>query len=561
MRKVKNIAIVAVFLSLLVTHTSCHKIDISQFAAGDCFKTQINGKEIVIRLDGIQSDQIAVSYFYASTLFADQHLCTVELKRNGGVLRTAELTNPVRINCKVENDRLIVLCKSLKLPHEIVLEKCPPVDTTLFHRQLCVPLYKVKVTSNVEYARADGYWTSYPDEDKGFAEIYTQRLSDLVKMEDQSLRMDIYEPLDSSANRHPLMLLIHGGAFYNGDKQDETYVKWCRHFASLGYVAVSLNYRMGFLPYKNAIDCAGYRATQDANAALRFLLHHAKKYRINPDWMFTWGTSAGAITALNVAFMNDKNRPESVTKEGKIRKLAPNYTETFRVRAVANMWGAVHDTTILANSRTAVISFHGDADGIVPYGYGIPFKDMLTSSLKGGVKNTISRVIPGQNEGKKGINNAIEKVVGLGESLVSPAWDLVVSPMYGSACIHKYLTRHGVRSKLFTVAGASQHSLHVDEHRNIVPYFYTIQDSVAQFFYTEIVSQPVNLRHESPQSLCFRINNANVSEVHWKVEGGVLVETSDSRARVVFFKDAKRHTIRVCGKYKNGIEFCETMNL
>lgn len=559
MKKFKNIAIVIVFLSLLVTHTSCHKIDVSPFAAGDCFMTQINGKEIVIRLDNIQSDRITASYFYTNTLFADPHPCSVRLKRKGGILKTAELRRPVRINYNVENDRLIVMCKSPKLPHEIVLEECSPVDTTLFNRQLCTPLYEVKVTPDVEYARADGYWTSYPDEDKRFAEIYTQRLPDLLKMEEQSLRMDIYEPLDRPENLHPLILLIHGGAFYNGDKQDITYEKWCRHFASLGYVAVSLNYRMGFLlPYKDAIDCAGYRATQDANAALRYLMHHADFYRINPDLVFTWGSSAGAITALNVAFLRDNNRPESVTKEGRIRKLAPDCTESFRVRAVANLWGAVHDTTILANSRTAVISIHGDADGIVPYGYGIPFKKMLISSLSDGVKNTVSSVMSNGNDGNNLINNAVDMVIGWGDRIVSPAWDLVISPMYGSSCIHEYLTRHNVRSKLITVAGASQHSLHVDDHRRIVPYFYTIQDTVARFFYTEIVPQPVNLQHESPQSPYFRINNTNVSEVHWKVEGGLLMETTDSRARVVFFKGAKHHTIRVCGKYKNGVEFCET---
>lgn len=73
------------------------------------------------------------------------------------------------------------------------------------------------------------------------------------------------------------------------------------------------------------------------------------------------------------------------------------------------------------------------------------------------------------------------------------------------------------------------------------------------------VQQPVNLRQDNPQSLFFRINDANVAEVHWQVDGGVLLESSDSRAKVVFFKDARRHVVRVCGKYKNGIEFCEKM--
>ena len=149
--------------------------------------------------------------------------------------------------------------------------------------------------------------------------------------------------------------------------------------------------------------------------------------------------------------------------------------------------------------------------------------------------------------------------MGWGEKLVSPAWNIVVSPMYGSACIHEYLDRHGIRNQLFTVAGASQHSLHVDEHRNIVPYFYTIQDSVAKFFYTEMVPKPVNLRQESDESPFFRIDNAEVSEVHWQVDGGVVLETSGNRARVMFFGDAKRHVVRVCGKYRNGVEFCEEM--
>ena len=329
---------------------------------------------------------------------------------------------------------------------------------------------------------------------------------------------------------------------------------------------MSLNYRMGFLPYKNAIDCAGYRATQDANAALRYLMHHAATYRINPDWVFTWGTSAGAITALNVAFMKDANRPESVTKEGKINKLAPICTETFHVKAVANMWGAVHDTAILANHNIPVISFHGDADGIVPYDYGIPFKDMLNSSVTEEVNRQLNRAVslvddPSSNKfldkARSILTPITEKIGDWTEPFTRPVWNMIISPMYGSACIHKYLNRHNIRNKLFTEEGADQHSLHVDEHRNIVPYFYTIQDSVARFFYTEIIEKPINIRQENPMAQYFIIDGANVAEVHWQVDGGALLELSGNKTKIVFFKDAARHTVRVCGKYKNGVEFCE----
>ncbi|MCR4878068.1 MAG: alpha/beta hydrolase [Bacteroidales bacterium] len=558
--------IIALLLFLLLVANACHKSDNAQLAAGDCFVTSVNNNELIVRLDDLQPDKISGSYFYTNALFADPHPFTVELKGAKGRLNADALPGSATIKWTTQQNKLKVRCKTGNLPQEMVLVKCTSRDNTVFHRQFCDSLYSVKMTPDVEYARANGFWTSYPDEDKPFAEIYTERIPQLIKMEEQPLCMDIYEPVDDPANMRPLVLMIHGGAFYNGDKQDETYVKWCRHYASLGYVAVSLNYRMGFLPYKNAIDCAGYRATQDANAALRYLMHHAATYRINPDWVFTWGTSAGAITALNVAFMKDANRPESVTKEGKINKLAPTCTETFHVKAVANMWGAVHDTAILANHNISVISFHGDADGIVPYDYGIPFKDMLNSSVTEEVNRQLNRAVslvddPSSNKfldkARSILTPITEKIGDWTEPFTRPVWNMIISPMYGSACIHKYLNRHNIRNKLFTEEGADQHSLHVDEHRNIVPYFYTIQDSVARFFYTEIIEKPVNIRQENPMAQYFIIDGSNVAEVHWQVDGGALLELSGNKTKIVFFKDAARHTVRVCGKYKNGVEFCE----
>jgi hypothetical protein len=143
---------------------------------------------------------------------------------------------------------------------------------------------------------------------------------------------------------------------------------------------------------------------------------------------------------------------------------------------------------------------------------------------------------------------------------MQPIWDKIVSPMYGSACIHEYLTHHGVRNKLFTVPGAG-HSLHVDDHRRLVPYFYTIQDSVAQFFYEEIVPNSVNLRQECTGSQWFRINRTDVAEVHWQAEGGAVLEVQNDRARVVFFRDAPHCVLRVSGRYKNGVEFSEEVNV
>lgn len=552
--------IVTILLSIAAS--SCHRGNLS-LDSGACYMTRIHEKTIVVRIDGICNNNLIISAFQTDSLNAKPKPLVFEIATNGkgGTLEGASLQHPAKVRWRFEQNRLVCRCRSAELPRRFTLERCE-TDTVRYCRQLLDSLYDVKETVDVEYARANGFWSSYPDEDKPFSAIYTERLPQLADTNVIPLCMDIYEPEDHSDAMRPLIVLIHGGAFYNGDKQDETYVKWCRHYASLGYVAVSVNYRMGFLPYKNAIDCAGYRATQDVNAAIRYLLHHADTYRINPDWIFTWGTSAGGITALNVAFMKDGNRPKSVLQEGKIAKLNPKFTETFKIKAVANMWGAVHDTCILANSRIPVISFHGDADGIVPYGYGLPFKNMMSTFLSYQLEDQLSRLLsPSSNEWRSLLEVGFPMIYSgteqWKERVMQPIWDKIVSPMYGSACIHEYLDRQGVRNKLFTVAGASQHSLHVDEHRNIVPYFYTIQDSVTQFFYAEMVPKPVNLHQESAGSPFFRIDNTDIAEIHWQVEGGVLLEKSDNRAKVMFFRDAKRHVVRVSGRYKNGIAFNE----
>ena len=558
---------ISIMLLLLIVITACHRDEMPSILTGDCFIMSINNKQIVVRIDGICNNNVLGSVFHTDSLFAEPKSFTFAIASNGkgGTLDAKGIVNPVDVKWKAQGNQLICRCKSAELPRKIVLEKCVTIDTLLFHRQLCDSLYDVKVTTNVEYARADGYWTSYPDEDKSFADIYMQRLVEMTEMREQLLLMDIYEPVGDSALLRPLVLMIHGGAFYNGDKQDEAYVKWCRHFASLGYVAVSLNYRMGFLPYKNAIDCAGYRAVQDANASLRFLVHHADIYRINPDLIFTWGTSAGAITALNVAFLKDKNRPKSVVNEGKIAKLVPELADNFHVKAVANMWGAVHDTAILANSRTAVISFHGDADGIVPYDYGLPFKNMMSTFLSYQLEDQLSRLLSPSSDEWGSLQEVGFTMIRSGteqwrERVMQPIWDKIVSPIYGSACIHEYLSRHGIRNQLFTVPGEG-HSLHVDDHRRLVPYFYTIQDSVAQFFYTEIVSNPIHPKQERVGSQWFHINGKDVAEVHWQAEGGAVLEVQNDRARVVFFRDAPRHILRVSGRYKNGVEFSETLTV
>ena len=132
--------------------------------------------------------------------------------------------------------------------------------------------YKIEKISDINYANAEGYWCSLEPENEKYIRIITKTITQTAHKKDLALKMDIYRPIEDTLRQHPVILLLHGGAFYIGDKSDFTLSEWCKHFARLGYVAVSINYRMGFKISKKSIQNCGFMAIQDAHAALRYLV-------------------------------------------------------------------------------------------------------------------------------------------------------------------------------------------------------------------------------------------------------------------------------------------------
>ena len=140
-----------------------------------------------------------------------------------------------------------------------------------------------------------------------------------------TLKMDVYAPKCSGTNpnyKRPLIILVHGGAFLEGDKSESSIKKLCQEFAQRGYFAASINYRLGFISDDQAWSCnypnyscvfatdsaewyrAYFRAVQDGKGALRYLLNRHESFQIDTNNVFITGESAGAILALGMAFMD-----------------------------------------------------------------------------------------------------------------------------------------------------------------------------------------------------------------------------------------------------------------
>jgi hypothetical protein len=386
-------------------------------------------------------------------------------------------------------------------------------------------LYQVDILKNVTFARVQGHWDSYVTDNESYFNIFKRGITSTISTRELELKMDIYQPRNAGAQLRPLLLVIHGGAFYIGDKESIPIVQFCRYFASLGYTTASINYRLGFLPSKSSVERTGYNAVQDAHAAMRFMVENRNKYQIDTSFIFVCGTSAGAITSLNLAFMQNEARPESTkggfltTDLGLIERSGNLLTNTFTIKAVGNMWGAVNDLNHLKSRNTAVVSFHGDKDRIVPYGYDFPFEI---------VSKSIGKAVFGK--------------------------------MYGSFEIHKMLKKLNRREKLYTFEGFD-HEPHVDAKGQPNSIHQFIKTNMADFFYVEFAPVPIDILRNYENLQYYSINESNISDILWGIEGGFILSTQNNSARVVWKSDELTKSISVSGRYKNGAAFFKTLEV
>ena len=63
--------------------------------------------------------------------------------------------------------------------------------------------------------------------------------------QEQDLMLDAYLPPDSDKrDKRPVVVVMHGGGFTDGDKQDDGQVKYAYELTKRGYAVVSINYRL-----------------------------------------------------------------------------------------------------------------------------------------------------------------------------------------------------------------------------------------------------------------------------------------------------------------------------
>lgn len=213
----------------------------------------------------------------------------------------------------------------------------PPGDGPLRYRDEVFPT--VTTTSNVVFANPVSRATGQP----------------------VNLALDVYQPAGDTATRRPVIVWVHGGSFKTGTKTSPELVDQATVFAKKGYVNVSISYRMspaGCAAAAPSAECiyAIVDAKHDAQAAVRFLRANAATYRIDPDRIAIGGSSAGAITALNVGY-------DSTETDQSVNPGWPS-----NVRAAVSLSGARLMGQVDADDAPSLL-FHGTSDIVVPYAW------------------------------------------------------------------------------------------------------------------------------------------------------------------------------------------------
>ncbi len=215
---------------------------------------------------------------------------------------------------------------------------------------------------------------------------------------DDSLFIDIYFPVGDDRINRPIVIWAFGGGLFTGNR--ESMASFCQEMAKRGFVAATVDYRIGFtagsgvLPpftYDAAeIIRAGYRGMQDIKAAIRYMKGRSALDSTDIDRVWVGGISAGAIVSLAAAFIDrDVEKPKeagNIRPIGNLQRddLGPIEGTRFlnghnsKVQGVFNFFGALLDTAqIQADNNVALFSYHQTLDPIVPCEARTPYWQLL----------------------------------------------------------------------------------------------------------------------------------------------------------------------------------------
>lgn len=245
------------------------------------------------------------------------------------------------------------------------------------------------------------FWTNTqaqntPYIDPIYSTVSTNTINYSDVFNDAFHKMDIYQPQGDTHAKRPLLIYIHGGAFYAGDKATLDCIDFCTQFAKKGYVAVSVNYRLAnpllFIANRSVQLDAVLKTMADVKAAIRYFSKDAataNTYKIDSNAVFIGGYSAGGVAALHTAWITDTaefdKELQTIMKSG-IKTLngdAGNNGYSHTVKGIFSLAGALFKTSYASPGDVPAYLAHAKDDGTVLYNCAPGLNDKRVVTLCG----------------------------------------------------------------------------------------------------------------------------------------------------------------------------------
>lgn len=270
-------------------------------------------------------------------------------------------------------------------------------------RYLLLCLMVVVSTAAPAVAEDAASWSAWLSSEYRVTPNVTYKIADNVEQ-----KLDVYARRNSDGPT-PTVIYIHGGGWVGGTKEGS--VLALAPYLEMGFSAVNVEYRLGRVARAPA-------AVEDCRCALRWVIANAEKYQFDTERLIVTGASAGGHLSLTTAIL-----PASAGLDYE----CPGRAD-LKVAAVINYFGITDVNDLMAgkqneksytvawlggqpdreaiakrvspihyvrNGLPPILTVHGDADPIVPYGHAVELHKRLDGA---GLENELL-TIPGGKHG------------------------------------------------------------------------------------------------------------------------------------------------------------------
>jgi acetyl esterase/lipase len=250
-----------------------------------------------------------------------------------------------------------------------------------------------------------------------------QELFDVAYGSDQLQKMDVYLPEGRTDTGTKIVIMIHGGAWIEGDKSDFNDAVDVLQSQLSDFALFNINYRLLTQPNDTTWTDLWPAQLEDVNNAFDFILSKAGEYHINANEIIVAGASAGAHLALLEGYEhNTDNHIKAVIDlfgptdmkalYNSVTNILQSYIQVFMNGTPEtnpdNYYSASPLFFVNSNSPPTQI-FHGTADPLVPISQSDSLNNRLTAA---GVLHEYN-VYEGEGHGWTGdkLNDTYSKII------------------------------------------------------------------------------------------------------------------------------------------------------